>query len=261
MNRDLNIILIEDDKDTCKRFTECAETTDGVTILSATDSSSKALELVIEYLPDVVILDLELNQGKGNGLLFLQGLNDLSPDFKPFILISTNNSSSTIYEYARKLGADFIMFKHQQDYSEQKVLDFLIMMKEIIQQSHQHRHPGYAAHESPHKQEKRLNRLITMELDKIGISPKVIGYKYLTDAILLVIRNRKCNLCASIGQKYGKTDSSVERAMQNAINKAWRTNDIDELLKHYTAKISSEKGVPTLTEFIYYYATKIENFS
>ena len=60
-------------------------------------------------------------------------------------------------------------------------------------------------------------------------------------------------------QKYGKTDSSVERAMQNAINRAWRNSDIDELLTHYKAKISSDKGVPTLTEFIHYYANKIKS--
>jgi flavin-binding protein dodecin len=51
------------------------------------------------------------------------------------------------------------------------------------------------------------------------------------------------NLCNVIGQKYGKTESSVERAMQNAINKAWRTCDIDDLLHYYTARISSDKGV------------------
>ena len=67
------------------------------------------------------------------------------------------------------------------------------------------------------------------------------------------------NLCTTIGDKYSKTDASVERAMQNAINNAWRSNDIDELLKHYSARINSDRGVPTLTEFVYYYANKIKN--
>ena len=47
--------------------------------------------------------------------------------------------------------------------------------------------------------------------------------------------------------------------MQNAITRAWRSSPIDELLLHYTAKISQERGSPTLTEFIYYYANKIKN--
>jgi hypothetical protein len=98
-------------------------------------------------------------------------------------------------------------------------------------------------------------------LNYVGISPKAVGYKYLTDAILLVMGEYDGSLCTAIGQKYAKTDSSVERAMQNAIISAWRTNDIDELLQHYTARINSEKGIPTLTEFIYYYANKIKNES
>ena len=107
--------------------------------------------------------------------------------------------------------------------------------------------------------EGKIIRKINIELDLIGISPKAVGYKYLAEAIRLIIDKPSNNLCAVIGEKYGKTDSSVERAMQNAINKAWRTSDINDLTEHYKAKVNSDKGVPTLTEFIYYYANKIKN--
>lgn len=261
MDRELNIMLIEDDSSICKRFAEYVDVTAEVSIIAVTNNSYRALELIQENLPDAVILDLELNQGKGNGLLFLQELKTLDIPYKPFILITTNNSSSVTYDYARQLGADFIMSKHQEDYSEQSAIDFLKMMKDIIQNNIQNSHPEYAQAESTNQREKRLKRLIDIELDLVGISPKAIGYKYLTTAILLVMDEKQNNLCTTIGKKYGKTDSSVERAMQNAINSAWRSNDIDELLKHYTARINPDKGVPTLTEFVYYYANKIKNYS
>ena len=35
-------------------------------------------------------------------------------------------------------------------------------------------------------------------------------------------------------------------------------NDPEELLANYTARIRSDKGVPTMMEFIYYYAGKIK---
>lgn len=259
LERELTIILVEDDTEACKRFTEYADITDNVSIAAITNNSYRALELVKDLHPDAVILDLELNQGEGNGLFFLQELKNLDIPFKPYILITTNNSSTTTYEYARQSGGDFIMSKHQADYSEQNALDFLTMMKDIIQSSISKQCSTYSTTESPVQQEKRLKRKITMHLDNIGISPKAVGYQYLTDAILLVLNGQNNNLCVTIGQKYAKTDSSVERAMQNAINRAWRSSDIDDLLKYYTAKINSEKGVPTLTEFIYYYANKIKN--
>lgn len=259
MNCELNIILIEDDTLACKHFAEYIDTVEDISIIAITNNSYRALELIEEHLPDAIILDLELNHGKGNGLQFLQGLAKLSLPFKPYILITTNNSSTVTYDYARQLGADFIMSKHQEDYSEKTAIDFLKMLKDIIQNNIQTQHPNYEISESASQREKRLTRLINIELDRIGISPKVVGYKYLTDAILLVLNGQTSNFCTNIGQKYSKTDTSVERAMQNAINSAWRSNDIDELLKHYTARISSEKGVPTLTEFVYYYANKIKN--
>ena len=259
MQRNLNILIIEDDTKTCQRFVEYVESGDEINIVSITNNSYRALELVEECLPDAIILDLELNDGKGNGMSFLESLKNVQIPFKPFILITTNNSSNTIYDYARQLGADFIMSKHQEDYSEEKAIEFLKLMKAIIQENIQKQHTEYTSTETPQDYNKRLLRLITIELDRIGISPKAIGYKYLSEAILLVIHGQSSNLSGTIAKKYNKTDTSVERAMQNAINKAWRSNDIDELLKHYTAKISSDKGVPTLTEFIYYYARKISN--
>lgn len=259
MDRELNIILVEDDADACKRFAEYVDLTDNISITAITNNSYQALELVKKLPPDAIILDLELNQGQGNGLLFLQELENLDIPFKPYVLITTNNSSPTTYEYARQTGADFIMSKHQADYSEQNAIDFLTMMKDIIQNNITKQYSAYATTESPAQYEKRLKKKITMELNNIGISPKAVGYKYLIDAILLVIDGQSKNLCVTIGQKYAKTDSSVERAMQNAINRAWCSTDIEDLLAYYTARINSEKGVPTLTEFVYYYANKIKN--
>lgn len=261
MNRELNIMLIEDDPLACRRFSEYVETSNEVSIINITNNSFCALEQIENYLPDAIILELELNHGKGNGLQFLQGLNKLALPFKPYILVTTNNSSTITYNFARQLGADFFMSKHQDGYSEKGAIDFLKMLKDIIQNNIESQQPKYAPTESASQREKRLIRLISIELDFVGINPKVIGYKYLTDTILLIINGQRSNLCTIIGQKYLKTDTSVERAMQNAINSAWRSNNIDELLKHYTARISSERGVPTLTEFVYYYANKIKNLS
>jgi DNA-binding NarL/FixJ family response regulator len=261
MDRELNIMLIEDDASTCKRFAEYVDITDGISIIAVTNNSYRGLEEVKDSVPDAVILDLELNQGKGNGLMFLQELKEVSIPYKPYILVTTNNSSSVTYDCARELGADFIMSKHQEDYSEKSAIDFLLMMKDIIQNNIQRKQPDYSENESTVQREKRLTRLVNKELDLVGISPKAVGYKYLTDAILMVINEQTSNLCTSIGRKYNKTDSSVERAMQNAINSAWRSNNIDDLITHYTARINPEKGVPTLTEFIYYYANKIKNVS
>lgn len=260
MERELSIIIVEDDPAACAELKAYIETVTDVTLIEITNNSYRAAELVKKYLPDAVILDLELNDGIGNGLLFLQELPNLSLPFMPYILVTTNNSSKTTYDFARQCGADFIMSKHQSDYSIQNVVEFLRMMKELIQSKHL---LSQAAPAKPAVTDefsnKHLQRIISAELDAIGISPKALGYNYLIDAILLVMQNKTSNICSTLAAKYKKTDFSIERAMQNAINRAWKTSDIDDLLLHYKAHINPEKGVPTLTEFIYYYAKKVMN--
>ena len=259
MERRLTVLLVEDDEKTCDEFVRNTDELDDVDLVGITDNSCKAIEYVKDYLPDAVILDLELHQGGGNGLIFLQELKKMHLPVNPYILITTNNTSMITYEYARQSGADFIMAKHQSDYSAKGAVEFLRMMKSVILGRMGCAASPHATTETPDQRNKRIVRKISLELDYVGISPKAVGYQYLIDAVQLVIEKPEKNICAMIGMQYGKTDSSVERAMQNAINKAWRTTDIDDLAKHYTARISSDKGVPTITEFIYYYANKIKN--
>ncbi len=255
----LSILLVEDDTNACKEFTDYIENEENIFLIGVTNDSEKAINIVKDNLPDAIILDLELNTGKGNGLSLLQELKHLQFDVTPYILITTNNSSQITYDSARYLGADFIMFKHQEDYSAKNVIDFLKIINPTLLRQKQTANKTPPATESSEAKSKRIICRISKELNCIGISPKAVGYQYLVDAIYMVIKHPVQNLCNAIGEKYKKTESSVERAMQNAINRAWRSSDIDDLLKYYTARINSEKGVPTLTEFIYYYANKIKN--
>ena len=258
MDRELSVIVIEDDDMVCKCFKNFAETMDEISIVECTNDSNKGIELVKQYIPDAVILDLELNEGKGSGIDFLTGIKAIEDRYKPFVLVTTNVSSTTMQDYVRKNGADFIISKHKKDYSEKEALDFLISMKDMIQGKAIEKDEHTSLTESMEKRDNRLKKMICKELDYVGINPKHLGYDYLVDAILLVIGGEKSKTITIIGEKYGKTDSSIERAMQNAINKAWRSSDIDELLEHYTARINSEKGVPTLMEFVHYYAKKLK---
>ena len=259
MERQLSILLVEDDPILCKQTIRYVDSLDDVALVGVTNNSTEALALIQSHLPDAVILGLELHFGSGNGLLLLQNMRQCDLPRIPYVLITTNNSSLVTYESARQLGADFILSKHQRDYTPEGAVDFLRMMKAVIQ-NRPTASGGSSPEpmESPELQKRRLTRRICAELDSIGISSKAVGYRYLVDSIQLIIQQPTHNLCSVIAEKYGKTESSVERAMQNAIARAWRTTPIDDLLRLYTARIRSDRGVPTLTEFIYYYANEIK---
>ena len=257
-NRTLDILIIEDDVAACRELRQYIEKIEDLKLIGITGDSDKGIEFVQSMLPDVVILDIELHHGAGNGITFLAKLNALNLPARPYILITTNNSSSVTYESARTLGADFIMSKHKPDYSAQYVIEFIRMIQHAILSRKPSALLNISEENSYETNLPLYTRRVYRELDWIGISPKNIGYRYLADAILLIIRDSSVNVYRELTEMYKKSDASVERAMQNAINRAWRHSDIEELLTHYTARIRSEKGVPTTLEFVYYYANKIK---
>lgn len=256
MKQILSILLIEDDTSTCNELQRCIDKQDDLKLVGITNNSYEALELVRSLLPNVILLDLELHFGGGNGLLFLDGLKNLRLEHIPFILVTTNNMSDVTLEQARELGADFTLTKYETGYSAQYVIDNIQLLRPAILKKNTAIAP--LPDMSPDQKEKLLIKRIQREMDLIGINPKAVGYKYLVDAILLTIQGTDANVARVLAPKYKKSDKSIERAMQNAIKQAWQTNDIDDLLTYYTAKIRADKGCPTLMEFVWYYATKIK---
>lgn len=256
MSNILSVLLIEDDIDECYEIQNCFADAEDIEIIGITNNAYKALEMVQSFLPNIILLDLELHTGGGNGLLFLAELRKLTLPFIPYILITTNNVSHTTLDSARQLGADFILAKYETGYSAQYVLNFVKTMK-----------PAILSHESvaneantPLSQtvsKTNLMKRIQRELNLIGISPKAVGFQYLIEAIRITTEKPESNLSHTLAITFGKSSASIERAMQNAINRAWQTNSPEALLKYYTARIRSDRGVPTMMEFIYYYATKL----
>lgn len=258
MEHNLMILIIEDDEIACEELRRYIDQTPDIQLQNVTNNSEEALTMVRAGLPDAVILDLELHYGGGNGFLFLDGLKKLHLTYHPYILVTTNNSSVITLEQARAMGADFIMAKYESQYSAQYVVEFLRMMSKAIMTNSSSLSSSSSSERSEEEQTRILTQRIHRELDFVGISPKAIGYQYLTDAILLTMKHPQPNLCRKLSEKYHKSDVSIERAMQNAINRAWRTSDPDDLLEHYTARVRSDKGVPTLMEFISHYVNMLE---
>lgn len=256
MNK-LNLLIVEDDINTINEYKASIRNFDNFYLVGTTNNSSEAVNMVKEYCPHAVILDLELHLGSGNGLIFLKQLSELALPYKPFILVVTNNISNVTHSISRNLGADFVITKNQNDFSCKMVLEFLSSIAQSTINSNLNSSSAAQAAADISNRE-TLRDKISTELDLIGISSKLKGRQYLADAIEITYNQRVSNLCSIIAKKYSKTDASVERAMQTAINHAWRNTDIESLERYYTTYINPQKGVPTVMEFIYYYSAKIK---
>lgn len=143
-NRIVNILLVEDDMQDCKIIKEYADTRDDVKLVKIANSSKEAIKDIKTYVPDAIILDIELNNGEGSGLQVLEQIKELDLDIKPVIVITTNISSKTVYAYAHSNGADLIFHKLKDDYSPELIIENIFItlqnkQNRKVKQKYKHR--------------------------------------------------------------------------------------------------------------------------
>lgn len=255
----MKIILVEDEEKEWEIYKRIVNQKSDMDIVACTKSSTEAITLVQKYNPDAIILDLELNMGEGSGLEFIQKIKQIKVDRIPKIFVTTNIYSDTVYNYLHKENVDFIFYKNQENYSRENVINTMSLLynskqvNDLVEKSD--------SDSNNEDDNDKVSKLINKELDLIGVGTHLKGRKYLFDAIKYVIENMDNYESMSVIQflvsKYKRASSTISRAMQNSILHAWRISSIEDLTTLYTARINYETGVPTPTEFVYYYAEKV----
>jgi DNA-binding NarL/FixJ family response regulator len=256
MNKPLTVLLVEDEPLECQAIARYIDATEDVRLVQVTNNANKAIEYTKDYQPDAVILDLELHKGGGNGVFFLKELRKMGSVIFPYILVTTNSTSKATHEQSRELGADFIMVKNQADYSAGSVIEFLRALKVSIQKTRKEKRVSESVMPPAEIKSRRLTWLDT-ELNALGFNPRAKGRSYLIMGIPLLADDSSLNIIPVIARKYGITENSVDRAIYNAINSAWKHGDPDEIRKRYTASTRSKEGIPSPVQFIHYYANKL----
>ena len=250
------IVIFDDDIKSCNKIKKAIRTLFVDNKIYFFYNLTDVVDCIERERVDVLIMELEMKNE--NGISSLIKLNNVWSKEKPFIIINTKCTSKFLYDCARRLGVDYVSYKGENEqYSGNvaKLLNDLIdfFPKKIVK----NQIPKVDSQFNVDINEAGMTEKIIDELNEIGVSAKTLGYKYLVDAILMVIEGENKNICTVLANKYGETSSSVERAMKNAINRVWDLVDADIIKINYKAKVLSESGAPTINEFIYYYAYKI----
>lgn len=257
-NKPMSLLLIEDDEYECKRFKNYIETQENVKLVGITNSSDEGIELLKTYLPEAIVLDIELHKGQGSGIEFIEKSKEFMKEYRPIIIATTNASSSILYDKLHDEGVDLVFYKKQTDYSPKLIISSLLSLRKFNNTDKSIE--TYI--ESPAEYEAKISNRIDAELNRIGIGSHLKGRKYIHDAILHLIKGdidesgeTVFNYLANI---YKKSASSISRVMKTAIDNAWRNTAPDDLEKYYTAQVNYNTGVPSSTDLIYHYKDKIK---
>ena len=258
ITKSMRILIIEDDRNDCQQFINSVKNRDDLEIVAITDSDIEGLKYVTLKHPEGIILDLELNNslsGNADSLEFLSELKKLNLNYEPIIVVTTHIHSKRIYDIVHKNGADIILYKNHPRYSADYVLNRLLSLRELMPQKN-----AEILKNELEENKVKISDCIAKELDLIGIPAKMVGRKYIQDAILYLIENKgdNTNVIRHLTNIYKKSGNTITNGIQNAIIHAWNNTPVDDLLEYYKARVNPETGIPTPMEFIYYYVEKIK---
>ena len=230
--------------------TEQENAFDGQLAVKGIYQSGKELaDAVMEIAPDVVITDYILRDLDGIGLLKkLEGLENTK-----FIVYSELNDAF-LARIATSLGAVRVFKKHEEKH---QLLDFISS----------YAGGGINIEGISKERENKLAKYIGDTLKKIGMRPNLLGFNYLLDLIMLLVRNGNAypyynnmgKIYQQLADKYGNRPNCIGRNIRNSIETAWICGDLEYINALFGFSIRSDKGKPTNSEFIGFICDYISN--
>ena len=231
-------------------------------MIGKADDGLKALQLIEEKEPDVMILDVIMPSLDGLGVLEKAREEKRNTSF----IILSAMGQENVAEEAFSLGASYFLLKPfdnntlirkirqtGRDYGTRRQIaatSFIDRQEELKETEEK-------------DQSLPLEIIVTNIIHEIGVPAHIKGYQYLRDSIMLAVTDMDIlnsitkQLYPTIASKHNTTPSRVERAIRHAIEVAWNRGKMDTIDALFGYTIHAGKGKPTNSEFIALIADKI----
>ena len=230
-------------------------------VVDVASNGKEALDKIIKYQPDVVLLDIIMPELDGLGVM--ERLVEQKLEKMPKIVLQSAISQEFAIKEALELGAYCFMLKPYElpllaDRIRSAYNDPSAVLNNFVS-------PLYGSEINVSKTNEILDAEIevTNLMHKVGIPANISGHQYLREAILRVVEDRGLitgitkELYPDVAKKYNTTAAKVERAIRHAIEVCWLRGRIDVLENTFGYTINPERGKPTNSEFIAMVADKI----
>ena len=101
----LRVLLVEDSRVLAERLRESLDTLENVEVVGLVADETSAVAAVLDQRPDVIILDLQLKEGTGFGVMQRLG------EMRPVIIVFTNYILPEYQRIASSLGVQHFLNK------------------------------------------------------------------------------------------------------------------------------------------------------
>jgi len=242
------IIIADNSEEFCCALSAALNHADGFRVLGTATDGETALNLVTEYNPRILVLDLMLS--KKDGISILKAIANMRP--RPAVLATTGFVTDYVTNSIASLGVRYLMTKPCD-------VTAVVERLEELRGGDTQQRPDMRQGGQP-----SIEALVTSIIHEIGVPAHIKGYQYLREAIIIAVEDMDVInaitkvLYPQVAKTFGTTPSRVERAIRHAIEVAWDRGDLDTLQRFFGYTVSNTKGKPTNSEFIALIADKLQ---
>ena len=247
----VRVLVCDDNREFCELLKEYVQGQDDLDLVGVAYNGVEVLDQMQKTEPDVLVLDIIMPHLDGIGVL--ERLNGMSLGRRPKIIMLTAFGQESITQRVLELGADYYVLKPFP----------LEVLGNRIRQLAQGSAAAPVFRSAPPPRDRNLDVEITAIIHEIGIPAHIKGYRYLREAITMVVNKVELlggitkELYPNIAREHQTTPSRVERAIRHAIEVAWSRGSIETINSLFGHTVNRERGKPTNSEFIAMVADKL----
>ncbi len=244
-------VVVADDNDIVRQMiVDTLSEDEGIEVVGSAADGAVAVQLIKETHPDIVLLDLIMPMVDGIGVMETIEADEKYGEKKPRYIVISAAGSQDIVNQALQTGAAYYIMK---PFSEETLIK---RVKRIAGETPVEPYTVRNNDNTVGGEEDVEQRVVEI-LRLLGVPVRMVGYKYLRDAILLAVADTESlmsvtkNIYPEIALKHGTSSGNVERNIRYVIESTWnnkRSSKPEDTLLRDLFRNSIQK--PTNSEFI-----------
>lgn len=258
MEEKIKVLIADDNTSLVQLLAKYIKQQNDMEVIGIAKNGKEALDMILNTMPDVVLLDEIMPYLDGLGVL--EKINMLKIDKKPIYILLSIIGQDNIIQKAILAGADYYIAKpFDIEVLIKRIREIKVFKQGQIRNNFmvgESKQKYIELSQKEKKNKENLEKLVTNIIHEIGVPAHIKGYQYLREAIMMVVNDNNGinqitkSLYPKIAFKYNTIPSRVERAIRHAIEVAWERGSPEIFITIFGNTISDRKGKPTNAEFI-----------
>ena len=240
MQKRHKILIADPMNELCRALEQVIKESVDLKLVGSTANGYEMTQLAQAYQPDVIILDVLMQDLDGLQVLKLLRENKI----RAKCIVLSCFYEDELVSRVQALGATCLLVK---PFSIAQLVEKIYSA--IFEEVAQGKPPKILA-------DSKTELWVTNLLNEIGVPTHVSGYRYLRGGIILAAQDLEIlnkvtkELYPAIAMEFNTFPARVDRSIRHAIEGAWDKKNIEKRLKYLPPDIANRKGKPSNSEFI-----------